>query len=363
MISKKIRVLIIDDSAVVRRLVRDALTHDPEISIVGEAGDPIQARDLILAHNPNVLTLDLEMPRMDGLTFLRHLMRERPMPVIVMSSLTAKGSRYALESLHIGAFDVLQKPRTADQLISIGPDLIARVHAAAAANIRVRTGDPQPARHYSIRHTFPQTTSNQPGDLILLGASTGGIEALRHIVSELPGNLPPVAIVQHIPAAFSKSFATRLNEESGAEISEATDGEILRPGHVVIAPGGKHMMLKKIAGHFHVTLDSGPPVWHQRPAVDVLFRSVASQSNGSRIVAGILTGMGRDGAAGLTALREAGARTFAQDQATSVVYGMPKAAWESGAAEIQLPLEKVSSHIARIISQFPNPPTEHRLQK
>jgi two-component system chemotaxis response regulator CheB len=342
-----IKVLIVDDSAVVRRILHQILSADPSIEVLGAAANPIEAREYILRQKPDVITLDLEMPKMDGLTFLRYVMKELPMRVVVMSSLTTAGSRYALEALRLGAVDVLAKPATSDQLLRLGRDLIERVHAAAQARLFDRATTPHlaspPPR---IQHSGE---APDPRQLILLGSSTGGIEALRAIIPYLPSNMPPIAIVQHIPAGFSRTFADRLNADSTLEVREATDDIKLRPGMVVIAPGGHHLTLRKSPGGWVTKLDDSPPVWHQRPAVDVLFRSVARTGNLPHVLAGVLTGMGHDGADGLLALRQAGAQTFAQDEATSVVYGMPRVAFEQGGAQIQLPLPKIASHIASVL--------------
>jgi len=335
---RKIRVLIVDDSAVVRKLASEALSADPAIEVVGTAVDPYVARDRIRELTPDVLTLDLEMPRMDGLTFLRLLMESRPMPVIVMSSLSQRGSDYALEALRLGAVDFLGKPSGSYSFGDLGAQLIAKVKAAAAARVRPSRVQPAPVRPVGA----PPRRNLHPRALILLGASTGGTEALREVLVNLPAGLPAIAIVQHIPATFSKAFADRLNTLCAFEIREAIDGDRLQPGLALIAPGGFHMMLQWAGDHHRVRITGGPPVWHQRPAVDLLFKSAADCGAAPHAVAGILTGMGKDGAEGLLRLREKGAVTFAQDEATSVVYGMPKAAWECGAAQHQLALDRVA---------------------
>lgn len=340
-----IKVLIVDDSAVVRRILQQILSADPAIEVLGAAANPLEARDHIMRCKPDVITLDLEMPKMDGLTFLRYVMKELPMRVVVMSSLTTTGSRYALEALRLGAVDVLAKPATSDQLLRLGRDLIERVHAAAQARLFARSSDDQAALYPPPRIEHNSGAAPDPRQLILLGSSTGGIEALRAIIPILPPNMPPIAIVQHIPAGFSRTFSERLNQDSALEVMEASEDIRLRPGMVVIAPGGYHLSLRKTPGGWVTALDENPPVWHQRPAVDVLFRSVARTGHLAHVIAGVLTGMGQDGADGLLELRQAGARTFAQDEATSVVYGMPRVAFERGGAQIQLPLNKIASHI------------------
>jgi two-component system chemotaxis response regulator CheB len=336
---RKIRVLIVDDSAVVRKLASEALSADPAIEVVGTAVDPYVARDRIRELSPDVLTLDLEMPRMDGLTFLRLLMESRPLPVIVMSSLSQRGSDYALEALRLGAVDFLGKPNGSFSFGDLGTQLIAKVKAAAAARVRPS----RPLAAAPVRPATPPARRNfHPRALILLGASTGGTEALREVLTNLPGSLPGIAIVQHIPATFSKAFADRLGTLCAFQVREAIDGDRITPGLALIAPGGFHMMLQWSGDHHRVRITGGPPIWHQRPAVDLLFKSAADCGAAPHAIAGILTGMGKDGAEGLLRLREKGAVTFAQDEASSVVYGMPKAAWECGAAQHQFSLERVA---------------------
>jgi two-component system chemotaxis response regulator CheB len=343
MLRRPIRVLVIDDSAVVRKLVTDALSADPEIEVVGAAVDPYDAREMIKHLNPDVLTLDLEMPRMDGLTFLKIVMEQHPLPVIIMSSLTQQGSVHALEALRLGAFDVLAKPGGAYTFGHLGPELIARIKASVGARLRHvgLHGDVPVAHVHKPAFTHP-TTARQ---LILLGASTGGTEALRDILTHLPDGLPGIAIVQHIPPLFSKAFADRLNSQCAFRVREAVDGDRIERGLALIAPGNFHMLLRWRVDHYCVRITDGPAVWHQRPSVDLLFKSAADCGAAPHAVAGILTGMGKDGAEGLLRLREKGAASFAQDEATSVVYGMPKAAWDMGAAQFQLPLERTADFI------------------
>ncbi len=341
--SKPIRVLVVDDSAVVRKLVSDALKSDPAIEVVGTAVDPYMARDKIQELHPDVLTLDLEMPRMDGLTFLRILMEQHPLPVIIMSSLSQRGSAHALEALKLGAFDVLAKPGGPYSFGDMGPQLIERIKASVGARLkptRTPTNPPfaAPARPASTRAYAAR-------QIILLGASTGGTEALRDVLTRLPSGLPGIAIVQHIPPVFSKAFADRLCQQCAFEVREAVDGDRLKPGLALIAPGNFHMMLQWQLDHYCVRVADGPPVWHQRPAVDLLFKSAADCGAAPHALAGIFTGMGKDGAEGLLRLRQRGATTFAQDEASSVVYGMPRAAWENGAAQRQVPLSKAADYI------------------
>ncbi len=357
MSARRIRVLVVDDSAMVRKLVSDALKADPEIEVVGTAVDPYAARDKIQALNPDVLTLDLEMPRMDGLTFLKILMEQRPLPVIIMSSLTQRSSDVAFEALRLGAFDVLAKPDGPFSFGELGPQLIARIKASVGA--RVRRAVPRPIAPTGPKPPAPvqraRTRAASPRDLILLGASTGGTEALREVLTHLPAGLPPIAIVQHIPPVFSKTFADRLNELCAFDVREAVDGEVLLPGTALVAPGNFHLLVQWSGDRYRVRVVSGPAVWHQRPAVDLLFKSAADPLVAPHVLAGVLTGMGRDGAEGLLSLRERGATTFAQDESSSVVYGMPRAAWENGAAQRQLRLDQMADAIIRHYDATPAP--------
>ena len=340
--TRKIRVLIVDDSALVRRLATEALRTDPEIEVVGAAVDPFMARDMIEALSPDVLTLDLEMPRMDGLTFLGLLMKQRPMPVVVISSLTPRGSDFALESLRLGAVDVLGKPSGAYAFGDLAPQLVAMVKAAAEA--RLATGRASVAR---ARPGAPDAVHGPPDprSLILLGSSTGGTEALREVLTRLPANAPPIAVVQHIPAVFSRTFAERLDSLCEIEVREAADGDELRPGLALIAPGNFHLLVRRRGPGWAVQVASGPMIWHQRPAVDLLFKSAAESGVAPHCVAGVLTGMGKDGADGLLDLLRGGATTFAQDEQTSIVYGMPRAARENGSAQAILPLDRVAGYL------------------
>jgi two-component system chemotaxis response regulator CheB len=394
---RKIRVLVVDDSAVIRKVVSEALSADPEIEVVGTAMDPYIARDKIVQLKPDVLTLDIEMPRMDGLTFLKIIMDERPLPVIIMSSLTKAGSHHAMEALRLGAVDVLGKPGGSYSFGDLGPQLIDKIKTAATAKIRRPTPTHAPFRRPVANQTPPPNVAapappaalaparpassrpplvaaarptvtpasrppltplahparHHPRRLILLGASTGGTEALRDVLTHLPGDLPGIAIVQHIPAHFSRAFADRLNATCAFEVREAVDGDRLVPGLALVAPGNFHMMLQWTNDGYRVRVADGPMVWHQRPAVDVLFKSAADIA-GVQAIAGILTGMGKDGAEGLLRLRERGAATFAQDEESSVVYGMPRAAWENGAAQRQIPLDHIAAHIIQAVATAPS---------
>lgn len=347
MSAPRIRVLIIDDSAVVRRLASEALNADPAIEVIGTATDPYAARDLMAGLKPDVITLDIEMPRMNGLTFLEILMQRRPTPVIVMSSLSQRGSEHALEALRLGAFDVLAKPHGTYSFGELGAELVSKVKAAAG--ISLRPLPPQGTAPATRPTPVPpaRIAPFDPRAVILLGASTGGTEALKEVITRLPPNLPGIAIVQHIPRGFSKAFADRLGQLSTLDVREAVDGDRLAPGVALIAPGNFHLLLQWAGTGYRVRVADGPPVWHQRPAVDLLFRSAADCGAGPHAVAGVLTGMGRDGAEGLLRLRELGATTFAQDEATSVVYGMPRMAWENQAAQRQLPLTQIAAYLTR----------------
>jgi len=342
---RKVRVLVVDDSALVRRLARETLQSDEGIEVVGVATDPYEAQKRMDELAPDVITLDLEMPRMDGLTFLRLLMANRPIPVIVMSSLTARGSDFAFEALRLGAVDVIGKPQGTYSFGAIGDELIAKVKAAAGARI---DRSPLSGAEGLLKSTGRRAAASaNTRSLILLGASTGGIEALSQIMTALPGDLPGIAIVQHLPALFSKGFAKRLAALSAVEVKEAEDGDVLHSGRALLAPGDRHLLLRWSGAHYVARLSDGPALWHQRPAVDLLFRSAAEAGAGAGCVAGVLTGMGRDGADGLKRLRDTGARTFAQDEATSVVYGMPRAARENGGAQAEFPLTAIAAHLVR----------------
>ena len=332
-LNKKIRVLIVDDSAVVRHLIADTLSKDPEIEVVGTAADPYIARDKILELNPDVLTLDIEMPRMDGLTFLRVLQQHRPMPVVVVSSITQAGSRAVLEAMELGAVDVLAKPTSAWNLGDLREQLAARVKGAAQARLSARPS--VPADHGPV--TVAGSTSFSPRQLVVMGASTGGTEALKNILTRLPDGLPGICIVQHIPPVFSKTFAERLNECCAFEVREAAQDDEVHPGLALVAPGDYHMTVVWRGGAYRVRLEQGPMQHHVRPAVDVLFNSAVCA--GSRALAVLLTGMGSDGAQGMKALKTAGAVTLAQNEKTCVVYGMPRAAAELGAVDRLLPLD------------------------
>ena len=355
--SAKIRVLIVDDSALVRRALTESLSRSPDIEVVGTATDPYVARDKILQLNPDVLTLDIEMPRMDGLTFLRLLMQRRPMPVVVLSSLSGPGSLKALEALRAGAVEVLAKPGGAFSAFDDHQRLVEVIKAAFRAKLTAQRPDAAPqvkplvsAARYLARGT-PLSPSRQPRRIILMGASTGGTEALRKIMTRLPGDLPGICIVQHIPAHFSLAFAQHLNEICAMEVREARNGDVVAPGLALVAPGGYHLVLGWRGNAYEVRLSEGPRIHYQRPAVDVLFGSAVKAGAAPNALAILLTGMGADGAASMLELRNGGARTIAQDEASCVVFGMPREAIRLGAAQSVLPLEQIATHVERFANE------------
>lgn len=359
---KPIRVLVVDDSALVRKVVTASLEPFPDIEVVGTASDPYIARDKILELNPDVMTLDIEMPKMDGITFLKVVMKHRPMRVIVMSSLTGPGSVKALEALQAGAVDVLGKPSGSYSAHEDGSRLAEKIRGAANARMGslVRAPKPAPVRppptqpplvtrpgSAEVKGVFHGGRMYRSRTVILMGASTGGTEALKQVLEDLGPDVPGICIVQHIPAYFSAAFANRLNECCAFAVREARHGDIVRPGLALVAPGGFHMLLKWRVTHYVVELNEGPKVHHQRPAVDVLFESAAKAGSGPEALAILLTGMGADGAAGMLPLLRAGAETIAQDEESCVVYGMPREAVRLGAARRVLPLGEIAASMER----------------
>jgi len=333
-----IKVLIVDDSAVVRQILQGALSSDPEIQVVGTAPDPFVARDKIVELKPDVITLDVEMPRMDGITFLRKLMHYQPMPVIVVSSLTPEGSGLALDALSAGAVEVMCKPGAAFTVGDMAEELVEKVKTAAFARVKRLT-----ARNTDKPGALGKTTNK----VVAIGASTGGTVALERILSRIPVDGPGIVIAQHMPAMFTKQFAARMNQLSPMEVREAVDGDSVVPGVALIAPGDYHMLLKRSGARYFVQVKTGPMVHRQRPAVEVLFRSVAMCA-GANAVGIILTGMGADGAQGLLEMRQAGGLTVAQDEASCVVFGMPRAAIELGAAQRIMGLDQIPQEILRL---------------
>jgi two-component system chemotaxis response regulator CheB len=330
-----IRVLVVDDSAIVRKILTERLAAAPDIEVVGAAPDPYVAREKIVALKPDVLTLDIEMPRMDGLSFLRKLMKYHPLPVVVVSSLSQQGSRKALEAIEAGAVEVMGKPGGPYSVEDIETELTEKIRVAARARLQ-----PAPSERRA-----PAAAAKLDGrcrrQVVAVGASTGGTEALRKLLEPLPPETPPLVIVQHMPAGFTAAFAKRLNEVCRIEVREAVDGDRLAPGLALLAPGDYHMLLRRNGVGYCVSLKQGPKVFHQRPSVDVLFQS-AAEAAGPSSVGIILTGMGKDGAAGLLKMRQAGAATLAQDEATCVVYGMPGEAVKMGAALKVLPIDRMA---------------------
>lgn len=347
----KTRVLIVDDSALIRRLLSDILASDPDIEVVGTATEAFMARDKIKRLAPDVLTLDVEMPRMDGLTFLRNLMRLRPMPVVMVSTLTERGASVTLEAMELGAIDFVAKPKmdVGRTLPDYAAEIIGKVKAARHARVRqlqpASSGKMAVKKAHSADAIIPRSGQSlnfkTTDSIVAIGASTGGTEAIREVVSALPSDFPGVVIAQHIPPAFSTAFAKRLNDFSALAVTEATDGEQILSGRAYVAPGDAHLMVVRDGAQYRCKLSSGPPVNRHRPSVDVLFRSVA-QCVGRNATGVILTGMGKDGARGLKEMRDAGACTIAQDERTSVVWGMPGEAVRIGGAELVAPLEQVA---------------------
>lgn len=344
--SRKTRVLIVDDSAIVRKILSDALAGEPDLEVVGTAPDPYVARDKILALDPDVLTLDIEMPRMDGLTFLKKLMHFHPLPTVIVSSLAQPSCKAAVQALELGAVEVLAKPGGPYSVGELRNTLAAKIRAAAASRVR----RPAPAAQLpapsgpAVSNTALGSPALPAGTIVAIGASTGGTEAIAAILTRLPASSPAIVIAQHIPPEFSRAFANRLNEICAIRVKEARDGDELRSGLALVAPGDFHMLLRKNGGRASVNVKTGPRVCYQRPSVDVLFQSVADAA-GPEAVGVLLTGMGNDGAQGLLKMRQAGARTLAQDEATCVVFGMPREAIELGAAEQVLPLPAMASAI------------------
>ena len=335
-----IKVLIVDDSALIRELLTEMLRGEADIEVVGTAGDPIIARERIKLLNPDVITLDIEMPRMDGLDFLERLMALRPMPVVIVSTLTQKGTDTALRALELGAVEVIAKPVTdvRSGMAGLRAEFVAKLRAAARTRPRGR----QPLaekKKLAVDHTL-----SSEGRIVAVGASTGGVEALQHLLSALPADAPAILVTQHMPPGFTESFARRLDTVCRMTVCEATDQQRILRGHVYIANGRRHLELARSGAHFICRLTDGPKVSGHMPSVDVLFESVAA-CGGSAAIGMILTGMGRDGAAGLLAMRRAGARTFGQTEASCLIYGMPKAAKELGAVETELDLDHLAMAI------------------
>ena len=347
-----IKVLIVDDSAIVRRILTRELSKFTDIEIVGSAMDPYVARDKIVKLKPDVLTLDLEMPRMDGLSFLAKLMKHYPMPVVVLSSLTPKNSETALKAMDLGAVEVLCKPGSAYSTQDVSRSLVNAIRQAGAARINPKASKPPatppppaPEKEPSAALASVRATHK----VIAIGASTGGTKAIEMVLREMPPASPGIVIVQHMPEKFTTAFARRLDDICRIEVKEAVDGDPVVPGRALVAPGNRHMVLSRSGAQYRVRIKDGPPVHYQRPSVNVLFQSMAKHA-GKNGLGVILTGMGGDGATGLLAMRESGAVTLAQDENTCVVYGMPREAVKLGAAEKVLPLPGIAGEVIRILS-------------
>lgn len=344
-----IKVLVIDDSAMIRKIFTQELSKDPEIEVVGTAPDPIVGRDQIVYLKPDVITLDIEMPRMDGLTFLEKLMKHYPMPVVVVSSLAKKGGDVALRAMELGAVEVISKPGSAYSVGDMSEQLIEKVKAASKVKV-FKTQSSSLSSYSSNSISSAAISVKTTNKIIAIGASTGGTEALREVLTNMPANSPPIVIVQHMPQNFTKAFADRLNDICKIQVKEAVEGEYLSIGKALIAPGNKHMELRRSGTTYYVALLDGPMMFHQRPAVEILFNSVAKYA-GKNAVGAILTGMGKDGAQGLLNMRNAGANTIAQDEKTSVVFGMPKEAIDLGAAQTIQPLYNIPKTIVDFCNQ------------
>jgi two-component system, chemotaxis family, protein-glutamate methylesterase/glutaminase len=344
--NRKIKILVVDDSAIVRKVFHEELSREADMEVVGTAPDPYIARDMIVQLKPDVVTLDIEMPRMDGLTFLKKLMKYYPLPVIIVSSLTPKGSSMALEAIESGAVEVLSKPGSSYSVGDMCIHLKDKIRAASRVDMSRRRTAVTPVPAATITRALSETTQK----VIAIGASTGGTEALKEVLVQMPVNSPGIVIVQHMPANFTTAFAERLNKICQIEVREAKDGDSVVNGRALIAPGNFHMLIRRNGAKYYVAIKDGPFVHHQRPAVDVLFNSV-SQYVGANAIGVILTGMGADGAKGLLAMKKAGAKTIAQDEASCVVFGMPKEAIKLGAADKVVALERISPEIINFINR------------
>ena len=348
----RIRVVIVDDSALVRRLLTEIINDTLDLEVVGTAPDPLIAREMIRSLNPDVITLDVEMPKMDGMSFLEKLMRLRPMPVVMVSSLTDAGAEVTLRALELGAVDFVCKPKIDIEggVRVYAREITEKLRTAARAKVRKhvpRTIYPEQKSDAVLRLQRAPHVSTEK--VIVIGASTGGTEAIREVLASMPSDCPGILVTQHMPAAFTRSFANRLNSVCGIAVKEAQSGERVLPGHAYIAPGDAHLLLRRSGAHYMTELSDGPPVNRHRPSVDVLFRS-AAQHAGRNALAIILTGMGKDGAAGMLEMKRGGACTIAQDEATCVVFGMPREAIACGAVEEVLPLKQIASRLMALLA-------------
>jgi two-component system chemotaxis response regulator CheB len=352
----KTRVLIIDDSALVRSLLTEIVNREPDLEAIGAAPDPLVAREMIRAMSPDVLTLDIEMPKMDGLDFLERLMRLRPTPVVMVSTLTERGAEATLKALELGAIDFVSKPRLgiAAGLQDLAADICEKIRVASKVRLHrhVRPGEPRATGVDPQAKRAPATYSRVSTEkLIAIGASTGGTEAIREVIARLNADSPAVLITQHMPPGFTRSFAARLDGLCRMTVSEAKDGERVLPGHVYIAPGDRHMKLERCGANYVIALDDGPPVNRHRPSVDVLFRSVAAAA-GQNALGVMLTGMGRDGASAMLEMRQAGAFNIAQDETSCVVFGMPKEAIATGAVDEVLPVTSIAERLQSRLAEL-----------
>lgn len=342
---KKIRVMIVDDSAIVRKIFSEELSKIPHIEIVGTAPDPFVARDKIVKLKPDVITLDIEMPRMDGITFLKKLMRYYPLPVVVVSSLTPEGGKLTLEAMDIGAVEVIGKPGGSYTVGDMIPQLAEKIIAASRVRIIQKDTSEQQASSQAAPVKALAKTSNK---VIAIGASTGGTEALKAILTRMPPNSPGIVVVQHMPAKFTTAFAERLDGICQIAVREARNSDSVNPGTALIAPGNYHMLLRRSGARYYVEVKDGPMVHHQRPAVDILFKSTA-QYAGPNSIGVILTGMGADGAVGMLEMKQAGAKTAAQDEKSCVVFGMPKEAIKLGGVDTVVSLDHMVEEIIRMV--------------
>jgi two-component system chemotaxis response regulator CheB len=340
----KIRVLVVDDSALMRKVLSEIINREPDMEAVGAAPDPLIARDMIKSLNPDVLTLDIEMPRMDGLDFLERLMRLRPMPVVMVSTLTERGSDAAFRAMELGAVDFVAKPKmgVANGIQHYAMEISDKIRAAAAARIGRMPAAARPVAQPGARRGLHRLASTEK--LIVIGASTGGTEAIKDVLVAMPPDAPGILVTQHMPEGFTRSFAARLDGLCKVAVKEADDGERVLPGHVYIAPGHSHLLLRKSGANYITQLSQSEPVNRHRPSVDVLFHS-AAECAGKNVIGVILTGMGKDGAAGMLELRKAGAYTYAQDKDSCVVYGMPREAVAVGGVEEVLPLDQIAGAV------------------
>ena len=349
--AKKIKVMVVDDSAVVRKVLTQLIDAEPDMEVCGTAPDPYSARDKLVALKPDVMTLDIEMPRMDGITFLKKVMQHFPIPTIIVSSVTKQGCETSMKALEIGAVNVIPKPSEAYSIESIEPQLLQAIRAAALARIsKTPASSADTAKSTAVPEAAKISSITTTNKIIAIGSSTGGTEALKEVLLRMPSNSPGMVCVQHMPAGFTKAFADRLNNSCPVEVREAKDGDSVQTGLALIAPGDFHMVLRRDGARYVVRLKKGPQVWHQRPAVDVLFKSVAEYA-GNNVCGVILTGMGKDGAKGFELMKAAGSINIAQDEKTCVVYGMPKAAFETGCVDYVVPLLDIPNKIVEVVTK------------